>query len=91
MSSNSIDFSPKLLSFKFHRSFNKVKILNDSESEYWKNHRDDVLKARQIINERKLCIKCLRKLVPIGHARDNGKNHNDWNDRQLHKKCFKEI
>jgi len=70
MSSNSIEFSQKLLCFQ---------ILNDSESEYWKHHRDDVLKARQLVNERKLCIKCLRKLVQIGHARDNGKNHNDWN------------
>ena len=34
------------------------------------------------------CIVCNKHLVAIGNARTNGKNHNDWNTRKLHKKCF---
>jgi hypothetical protein len=36
-----------------------------------------------------ICILCGLKLVKIGNIRKNGKNHNDWKKRNLHKKCYK--
>ena len=35
------------------------------------------------------CIFCNKVLVPIGNKRKNGKCHEDKEDRQLHKKCWK--
>ena len=32
------------------------------------------------------CDKPIRQ--PIGNARKNGRNHDDWEDRTMHKKCF---
>ena len=32
---------------------------------------------------------CGNRLVPIGSSRSNGNEHNDWNNRKLHKKCYK--
>lgn len=37
------------------------------------------------------CQYCNSKLVPIGTSRRNGKGHDDWDTRSLHKKCFKKI
>lgn len=37
------------------------------------------------------CDYCRGRLKPIGRARQNGKNHNDWAGRRLHKKCWKEL
>ncbi len=34
------------------------------------------------------CLYCKGPLVPMGNARKNGKSHNDWEKRELHKKCF---
>ena len=36
------------------------------------------------------CEKCGKPLRAIGTARKNGKNHPDWDSRNLHKKCWKE-
>ena len=33
------------------------------------------------------CDKPIRQ--PIGNERKNGRNHDDWEDRTMHKKCFK--
>ena len=41
--------------------------------------------------ELKFCKHCNKKMPPIGLQRENGKCHNDWESRELHKKCFKEI
>ena len=38
----------------------------------------------------RICMHCHKALVSIGHERKNGKAHNDWNSRTLHKKCWKE-
>ena len=37
-----------------------------------------------------LCSICHHPLVPIGHARKNGKKHDDWLKRTTHKKCWKQ-
>ena len=39
--------------------------------------------------KRPLCLMCLRPLQPIGRARSNGRDHDDWDSRELHKKCWK--
>jgi hypothetical protein len=40
---------------------------------------------------KKKCTYCDRSLVPIGSSRINGKHHNDWSTRPMHKKCFVEC
>ena len=38
------------------------------------------------------CKRCDKTLVPIGDRRKRGtRRHNDWNTRQYHKKCWKEM
>lgn len=37
----------------------------------------------------KKCEHCGRTLVKIGNARKNGKNHKDWENRTMHKECWK--
>ena len=37
-----------------------------------------------------LCTYCKKPLVAFGNARVKGKSHNDWDDRTLHKKCWKQ-
>ncbi len=37
-----------------------------------------------------LCEKCGKPIKKIGTARKNGKDHDDWDTRTLHKKCWKE-
>lgn len=56
-----------------------------------KYHNQWIQKARTFIDVNKLCLFCGKKLVPIGNARQNGKFHNDWDSRKLHKKCWKEL
>ncbi len=48
-------------------------------------------KSYKLIMEKKGCQSCGKRLIPIGNNRINGKNHNDWNGRIFHKKCWKEI
>tara|TARA_R110000868_G_scaffold230762_2_gene484019 strand:- start:779 stop:946 length:168 start_codon:yes stop_codon:yes gene_type:complete len=37
------------------------------------------------------CLLCKKTIVAIGTSRENGANHNDWNNRKYHKKCYKEL
>lgn len=37
------------------------------------------------------CSKCDKALKTIGNSRKNGKSHDDWKERQFHKKCWKEL
>ena len=37
------------------------------------------------------CDHCEGKLVPVGSSRANGANHDDWDSRRYHKKCWKEL
>ena len=38
------------------------------------------------------CVSCKKKLVVIGTARKNGvQHHGDWESREYHKKCWKDI
>lgn len=40
---------------------------------------------------KKKCEYCGRSLVAIGKSRKNGKNHSDWESRNLHKGCWCKI
>jgi len=37
----------------------------------------------------KKCVRCGKKLIPIGEAKINGSYHKDWATRKYHKKCYK--
>ena len=38
------------------------------------------------------CLECGKPLKSIGTARKNGKtSHGDWETREYHKKCWKEL
>jgi hypothetical protein len=47
--------------------------------------------ARAYVDMSKRCVQCCEPLVPMGHARANGKDHADWSSRRLHKKCWREL
>ena len=36
------------------------------------------------------CTRCDKSLVAVGSARVGGKNHADWREREMHKKCWLE-
>ena len=43
-----------------------------------------------VVKKYEKCIWCSKTLVPIGHSRLFGANHNDWKYRTSHKKCWVE-
>lgn len=45
-------------------------------------------KKLNINNTKRICEMCKGTLVPIGRARSNGKDHDDWADRKYHKRCW---
>ena len=65
----------------------------DSESLQWvrKHHPAAIEAARAHIDDAKLCWHCLGRLVPVGDARANGRDHADWTARVLHKRCWREL
>jgi hypothetical protein len=42
-------------------------------------------------DEKRLCLSCGRTLRAIGTSRANGKAHKDWNTRNYHKSCYKNL
>jgi hypothetical protein len=48
-------------------------------------------KAAAELARRNLCVDCLRPLVVVGNSRANGRRHNDWSSRLLHKRCWKSL
>jgi len=53
-------------------------------------HSRVVENAREFMRARRVCFLCGSRLVTIGHDRINGKDHEDWEGRMLHKKCWLE-
>ena len=47
--------------------------------------------ARELVQQRRLCVKCWTRMPAVGHARQNGKNHADWDRRFLHKACWRAV
>ena len=66
---------------------------SDLDSIKWikRNRPAAIVAARAFVDESNLCWHCCKRLVPIGDARVNGKNHSDWETRKLHKRCWKEL
>ena len=42
----------------------------------------------EVVKKYEKCIWCQKPLKKIGHARANGKSHDDWVARSSHKKCW---
>ena len=91
-----VDFSPDMLCYQFvlrmtnKHTYNIIK-KDKTDDLYWINQYDDVMKSREIASSKHLCVKCLKKLVPFGNERQNGKSHSEWSTRELHNKCYKEL
>jgi hypothetical protein len=74
------------------RKNSKVVIKDDIENEAWQTRREEVLLNRQEAFAKKQCLCCQGRLVSIGTSRANGKRtHHDWDSREFHKKCWKDI
>ena len=52
---------------------------------------DVVAAARDLVTQRRLCCHCWKVMPSVGDSRVNGKAHNDWHNRYLHKKCWREL
>ena len=48
-----------------------------------------VWKARKLFKTRRYCAFCYGVMPAIGHSRQNGAKHSDWDYRMLHKECWK--
>lgn len=66
-------------------------IHEEDQSWWWiyMSHRDWIYKAREEFKSLGICRACFKRLVPIGTCRQNGKEHDDWEGRTLHKQCWK--
>jgi hypothetical protein len=65
----------------------------DSDAVRWLHcHKPHIVAAaRQLVRERRRCLHCGGALVAFGHARENGKDHPDWEGRLFHKKCWRRL
>ena len=52
---------------------------------------DVIEAARKLASQRRLCCHCWKFMPPVGNSRRNGKLHDDWDSRFLHKKCWSEY
>ena len=97
---NGIERKPFWSNYDFEGSWrDKMQYISDTtnssyvKSRVWlaKNKYYIVKHARKVWLDRKLCCHCQRVLVAVGNSRVAGKNHDDWEYRYLHKKCFFEL
>ena len=42
----------------------------------------------EVVKRYEMCVWCNKSLTPIGHARLFGARHDDWDERNTHKKCW---
>lgn len=54
-------------------------------------HYSTIMKIRKYLIDSRKCFYCLTTLRSIGWKRSNGKDHDDWKERKLHKKCWKYL
>jgi hypothetical protein len=79
--------------------FENKKFLRDCDPDYFPaniflkaNYPNIINEAERFVRSNNLCFYCMKKLVPIGNSRINGKkSHDDWDSRIFHKKCWKKI
>ena len=57
----------------------------------WQRKRAVIEDARAFMSIEHRCVACGGRLVAIGHARQNGRDHPDWDSRQLHKCCWRTL
>ena len=57
----------------------------------WEHKPTAIVEARRFMKEHTRCVYCGKPLVSIGSSRTNGKNHDDWKRRILHKKCWVDL
>ena len=62
--------------------------IKPTREELERKYHDVIQTARTYAVRNRLCLECFTPLKPIGSARSNGKSHDDWDKRQLHKKCW---
>lgn len=43
------------------------------------------------LRRRRCCLHCGGRIQPIGNARANGRPHDDWDERKMHKRCWMEL
>ena len=58
---------------------------------FLKRQTEVVTAARDATKRRRLCRECWKVMPAVGHNRTNGAGHSDWDERLLHKKCFREL
>ena len=71
-----------------YRFVKEIRYPDTSDESKWIDTHKPLLReqARHYLSSK--CWFCGSAIQPIGHARANGKDHPDWSDRCLHKKCF---
>lgn len=56
--------------------------------DFFKRHSSFIKSLRRYLHETRLCFHCGSRMPPIGSARFNGADHDDWETRAFHKKCW---
>ena len=73
------------------KSSQKTRSECQAERWLWKTHPGTTHAARRYVTQNRLCCECFKPLVPVGHARANGAAHSDWQRRQYHKRCWRDL
>jgi hypothetical protein len=72
-----------------YRMWYTERIPTDLPGYHWVKTNKSAVCASAEAYLRSRCWHCGEKLVPIGNMRSNGACHDDWEDRHLHKACWK--
>ena len=56
-----------------------------------KHHQTTIDAAQNFVKQKNFCNECMKPLVAIGYSRSNGRPHADWESRQYHKRCWKDL
>ena len=62
-----------------------------SPASYWVERHLPIVRRRAVLFLRNKCWSCGGFMQPIGNSRANGRCHDDWYGRVLHKRCWKDI
>lgn len=57
----------------------------------WANEKKTIDHARMYVRDHHLCCQCFSYMPPVGYDRSNGKAHDDWDGRFLHKHCWRQL
>jgi hypothetical protein len=83
-----IDYVIFLAGFKLEGT---AKTKNKSHASNWISINKPHVRLAAIEFLRGKCWECGGKLVPVGTSRKNGAFHDDWEERILHKQCWKQL